>query len=184
MTTATTWDVLLGDDRPLTETEILRMRDVYIGDYLPEASTEERVDGLTNAIKEAFKTLVNHYIEIRGRIDPAFHSVPEVSDGDDDDDDRADFDFYGDTITIEWKEWDRCGDRDYYVRSFPLAHLWAPDWESVIKDEVEVHEQAKKAKQEAERTAMAAAREARERAQLADLLGKYGVPPGYKANHD
>ena len=180
MSTATIWDDALEDERVLTEAEILKMRDIYTGDYYPPEDEdgepiEEDLD--KDALKEAFRRVVNSYILCRNRLDSEFRDVPEVPD---DDDDSADFDFYGDIITVEWKEWDRCGDRDYFTRSFPLAHLWAPSWEDAIREEVRVRDAAKKAQQEAYQAKMAADREAADRRQLAALLDKYGIPQDYR----
>lgn len=177
MTTATTWNEDNQAERPLTEAEIRRMRDIVTGEYHPVDEDGNPVDEdyNTDEVTEAFKTEVNRYIGIRNQIDPKFFSVPDM------DDEDADFDFYGDEITIEWKEWDRCGDRDYFTRSFPLAHLWTPSWEDAIKAEVEALDAAEKAKQAAFRASQAAKQEAFERKQLSDLLAKYGVPPEYQA---
>lgn len=178
MTTATTWDEDNQVERPLTEAEIRRMQDITTGDYHPVDEDGDPIEEGYDAeeVKEAFLTEVSRYIRVRGHLDPEFHSVPET------DDEDADFDFYGDEITVEWKEWDRCGDRDYFTRSFPIAHLWAPDWEATIQAEVEVRDAAIRAKEEARMARIAADREAAERKQLALLLGKYGLPKGYGAS--
>jgi len=178
MTTATTWDEESQTERPLTEAEILRMQDITTGDYHPvdEDGNPVEEDYDAEEVAAAFKAEINSYINLRGRLDPEFHSVPET------DDEDADFDFYGEEISVEWKEWDRCGDHDYYRRSFPIKHLWAPSWEDAIRAEVQPREAAKKAREEALQAKARAQREAAERKQLATLLEKYGLPEGYTAS--
>jgi hypothetical protein len=168
MTTATIWDETLEQDRPLTEEGIRKLQqDAFYNEEITVAEQQ--------AAQAAFKLNINAYINIRGRIDPEWRNVPDTS-GEDDD-----WDFLGDTISVEWKEYDRCGDREYLRRDFPLCHLWHPNWEALITGDLEERATAAKAKAMAEQARQAAAREARERNQLAELLEKYGVPPEYQA---
>jgi hypothetical protein len=167
MTTATIWDEALGQDRPLTEEEVRKLQqDAFYNDEITVAEQQ--------AAQAAFKLNIDAYINIRGRIDPEWRNVPDTS-GEDDD-----WDFLGDTISVEWKEYDRCGDRDYFRRDFPLEHLWHPDWESLLTGERDQRVQAEKEAREAEEAKRKAAKEVAERKQLADLLAKYGVPPEYQ----
>lgn len=168
MTTATIWDEALGQDRPLTEEGVRKLQEDALNNE--EITVAEQQEALSN-----FKLNVDAYIRIRGQIDPEWRRVPET------DDEDADFDFYGDSISIEWKEYDRCGDRDYFRRDFPLEHLWHPDWESLLTGERDQRVQAEKKAREADEAKRKAAKEAAERRQLADLLAKYGVPPEYQA---
>lgn len=169
MTTATLWEA--GDYRTLTEDDIRKLReDAFHNEDITVATQQEALNN--------FKMIVDSYIQVRSRIDPEWRHMTDTSDDD------ADWDFLGDTISVEWKERDRCGDLDYFRREFPLEHLWAPNWEEVIKAEVGVRDAAEKAKQAAFRASQAAKQEAYERKQLAELLNKYGVPEAYQARLD
>lgn len=167
MTTATIWDEDLGQDRPLTEEEVRKLQqDAFHNEEITVAEQQ--------AAQEAFKLNIDTYANIRGRIDPEWHSVPETSYDD------ADWDLLGDTISVEWQERDRCGDREYFRRDFPLSDLWLPNWEAAITAEVEQRRAAEQARQMAERARRDAAIEKAEREKLASLLEKYGVPPEYQ----
>jgi hypothetical protein len=176
MTTATIWDEKTQSERSLTEAEIRRMQDIVTEDYRPVDEDGNPVEKAYDAdeVTEAFKTEVNRYINLRNQIDPKFNAYDTSYE-------YADFDFYGDEISIEWREHDHCGDYDYFRRTFPLAHLWAPSWEDVIKAEVDARDEAEKAKQAAFRASQVAAFEAFERKRLSELLAKYGVPESYRA---
>lgn len=167
MTTATIWDELEGDDRPMTEADVRKLYAMAFDDSDVTVAVQQQAEA-------DFKRIVDDYIRVRNHLDPEWRSVPETGDED------ADFDFLGESVTIEWKEWDRCGDADYFLRDFPISDLWEPDWEAYIRSIVEKREAVKRTKQLDEQAKRAAAREAAERRQLADLLAKYGVPPGYQ----
>lgn len=132
--------------------------------------TKELVEGLRDAALE-FTEVVNLYIRMRREVDPDFKDVPYFNlEGDED----VAFDVQGDTVTVQWKEYGRCGDADYYNRSFPFSDLWDPDWEARVKTEKE-----KKARKEAEKKAAAErarneAQEKRDRELLRALQAKYG----------
>lgn len=134
--------------------------------------TEEQITTWQNGTI-MFIEAMNEYIRKRNRLDPKFNC--EELDLEDPDEDIS-FDIYGDHITIQWKEHDRCGDVDYFNTSFPLSHLWSLDWDQAQQqweEERKKEQEAKEAKK-----AEAAARqvkilEARERAQLEHLRAKY-----------
>lgn len=171
MTTATIWDEAACDYRPLTEDEIRKLQeDAFDNGEITVAEQGEA--------EAAFKAIVDSYVQVRSDVDPEWRWVPDTSDEDDD------WDLLGSCISVEWKRRDRCGDLDYFRRDFPLEHLWAPNWEEVIKAEVGVRDAAEKAKQAAFRASQAAKQEAYERKQLAELLNKYGVPEAYQARLD
>jgi hypothetical protein len=173
MTTATIQDEQTGDYRPLTEDEVRKLQEDAFDNGNTTVAEQE-------AAEAAFKAIVDSYLQVRGRVDPEWRTVhvPET------DYEDADWDFLGSWVSVEWKEYDRCGDREYLRRDFPLEHLWHPNWEEVIKAEVEVRDAAEKAKQAAFQASQAAKQEAYERKQLAELLNKYGVPKAYQARLD
>lgn len=167
MTTATRLDVLEGDDVILGEEGVRKLYATAFEDKDVSVAVQEQAEA-------DFKAVVDEYIQLRGRLDPEWHSMPET------DDEDADFDFYGDSVEIEWRETDRCGDDEYFRREFPISDLWHPDWEALIRDKVEERRAAREAKL-AEATAKRKAEvEARERRTLLELLDKYGIPPEYQ----
>ena len=155
---STIWDDAIGDERPLTKDEVCDMRDKT----------------------EAFIGAINQYITARNGIDPAFQCAQVNLD----DKDCALYIYPPTDITIEWRQEEYCRGRgrEDYQRSFPLAHLWDPNWEQAIRAEVaenqRLAEQAKlKAEQDAARklAASKAADEEKERELLKLLQAKYGA---------
>lgn len=155
-----------------------------------ELKTEEEVrkiyfdafDNVEITVKEQlkaeteFKGLVDNYLNVRGHLDPEWESVPFTGDTNED----TEFDFYGESITIEWRETDRCGDSNYFRREFPLSDLWQSDLESFILAQVKDKKEKKEAKRVAELAKAAANIEKIERNRLEELLNKYGVPDSWK----
>jgi len=82
-------------------------------------------------------------------------------------------DVYSDEITLQWSESDRCGDDEYYQRSFPLEHLWAPGWRSAIEAEGVKKKAEREAKRLADLERLRKQTEERERAKLRELMVKY-----------
>jgi hypothetical protein len=161
MTTATLWEA--GDYRTLTEDDIRKLReDAFHNEDITVATQQEALNN--------FKMIVDSYIQVRSRIDPEWRHMTDTSDDD------ADWDFLGDTISVEWKERDRCGDLDYFRREFPLEHLWHPDWEFLLTGERNRKIQTEKEAREAAEARHRAGKEAAERQQLRELLAKYGIP--------
>jgi len=126
--------------------------------------TQEAVEGLREAAVD-FLQLLDDYLTQRGKIDSDWR---EASLGN-----WEDLDIYGDTVSFEWTETDRCGDTDYFRREFPLSDLWDPHWKERVRAE-NGDKDAKKAAELRVRTEEAKARlEAREKAELERLQGKY-----------
>jgi len=128
---------------------------------------------------ELFIDTLNRYIEKRKNLDPTFKAYElDLMDLDED----VTFDIFGDDITIQWREYDRCDEYNYFSTTFPLSHLWSIDWEQEqqrwaeqrrLKEEAEA---ARKAYAEARMTALRAQQlERHERSELARLQSKYGT---------
>lgn len=149
----------------LTESDIQKMRDAVIGDG--EIGPRE------HRAKD-FMDVLDQYLNFRRRVDPTFRNVPGTNAcgcGD------AEFDLYGDIIEIDWYEVGGCyGDPDNHRVQFPTAHLWSPDWDKAIKEDVEAKAVSKRASMEKQ----AEHYELLERKTLLILLNKYGIPEEYK----
>ena len=127
-------------------------------------TTQKDVEALRDATED-FMELLDAYLTRRGKIDSSWRDA-EIGDW-------SDLDIYGDSISFEWQETDRCGDTEYMRREFPLSDLWDPHWEERVRAENGDRE-AKRQAELRKRTEAAKERlEAREKAELARLQGKY-----------
>ena len=121
---------------------------------------------LTNIIQE--------YVDMRSKFDPDYdHGYIDIEELADDDEDGS-IDFYeADFITIQWKQYGRCGDYDYFYETFPIEHLWSDGWEEDARVQAKERKE-REAREHEERIKKAAeAQEQREREQLRTLLRKY-----------
>jgi hypothetical protein len=141
--------------------------------------TNKKVEQLQAAANE-YIDLLNAYINERSRVDPDFQDVAELFLSDLDDD--YSYDIFGEVITIQWRYYDRCGDSNYYQRTFPLSHLWDDSWKAQLEAKQEAKRQAEKeakrlkAEQEAAREKRKQeALEINERLELQRLQAKYGA---------
>lgn len=119
--------------------------------------------------RERFHEMVQDYVMHRARIDPDWKRADSFEASTD----TIAFDPDGD-VEIEWEERGRCGDQEYYRRTFPAEHLWDP--EAMVKVEAEVlarHAQ-EKAKREAQYEAQRKTKEEQDRKLLAALQEQYG----------
>jgi hypothetical protein len=140
--------------------------------------TKELVEKLKDSA-DLFAQVINNYIGARQKVDPEFKNVPrfEMGGSEDTSFDLEAFNLEKDEITVEWKEFGRCGDSDYFTRSFPFSDLWDPKWEARAKAEAETKAKAAAEKQAAAELARKKATEERERKQLQKLQAKYGGAP-------
>lgn len=134
---------------------------------------EEQIKELQNHTIQ-FIELLNEYIRKRNWLDPKFNCDElDLTDPDED----TSFDIYGETITIQWREYDQCGESDYFSESFPLRHLWSMDWDQMEiewKSEQRKKREAEEARKVAAEAKKKQAQEQRERAELERLQSKYG----------
>lgn len=94
--------------------------------------TEQQVRQLRDAAME-FEQLVNQHIEQRNMHDPEFRCPTYDIDGMDND---AEFDFHDNgTIVVHWRDYDRCGEAEYFRREFPFADLWDQSWYYRVKEQ-------------------------------------------------
>jgi len=119
--------------------------------------------------------MIQDYVDLRSEFDPDYdHGYINISNlADDDEDGSLDFHDEDGWITIEWKEYGRCGDYDYYTETFDIEDLWSDEWET--KARAEAKEKKEREERERQRVAkrLAEQRERREREQLRALLKKY-----------
>jgi hypothetical protein len=130
------------------------------------------VDALTESAEE-FYSMLNEYAALRSDLDPKWKL--EDIDG------RYEIDICTNDIHIDWMETYSYMDTDYYSETIPIAHLKATSWTDAIRGAMAAREEGKrlaKERKEAEELAIVEAAhettEARERAQLKELLEKYG----------
>jgi len=126
--------------------------------------TDEFKDTVLKA--KLFIVIVQEYIEKRAKIEKDWGDVENPTDA-------QSFDMYGDSISIQWRETDRCGDEDYYSRDFPISHLWSDNWAALLQHDENLRKEREAIrKEEAEKKRLVAV-EKRERKQLQELLSKY-----------
>jgi hypothetical protein len=148
----------------------LRRWNEELGDYEDIEITQTLVEKLRDSAIE-FGTVLNNYLDARAKVDPNFKGVPHFSmEGDED----SSFDCLGDVIVIQWKEYGRCGDADYFSRAFPFSDLWNPNWKDRVRAELEETARREKEKREAAALARKQTEEERERKLLQTLQAKYG----------
>ena len=118
--------------------------------------------------------IIQEYVDLRAKFDPDYdHGYIDIEELADDDEDGS-LDFHeADFITLQWKQYGRCGDYDYYYESFPIEHLWSDDWEADARAQAEAKKEREEREREAYRKRQAEAQERREREQLRTLLRKY-----------
>jgi len=144
-----------------------------LGDYEDIEVTQELVEKLRQSAIE-FTEVVNNYLSAREEVDPNFKGVPRFSmEGDED----SSFDCLGDVFVIQWKEYGRCGDADYFSRAFPFSDLWNPAWKARVQTEIEETARKEREKREAAALARKQSEEERERKLLQSLQAKYGAAP-------
>ncbi len=135
-----------------------------------EALAESRKD---DKMTRELIDIIQEYVDLRCKFDPDYdHGYIDVDELADDHDGSLDF-YEADFITLQWQQYDRCGDYDYYYESFPIEHLWSDNWETDARAQAEAKKEQEKQKREAEKKRMAEAQEKRERDQLRKLLVKY-----------
>jgi len=136
--------------------------------------TPELVQKLKDSA-DLFAQMINNYIRARQKVDPEFENVPEFEMGGSED---VSFDLEADLdegeITVEWKEYGRCGDSEHYIRSFPYSGLGNREWEARAKAEAEVKALVAAEKRAKAEAAHKKAVEERERGMLQALQAKYG----------
>jgi hypothetical protein len=138
-------------------------------DYEQIEITQAQVVLLRTAADQ-FEDVINRYIRERASVDPQFKNVPEFELGGSED---VSFDLLGDEVTVEWKQYGRCGDSEHFRRSFPFSDLWSGDWQARIEDEARRKAQEQAEQKAAAELAQAKAVEDRERALLHKLQAKY-----------
>jgi len=118
--------------------------------------------------------IIQEYVDLRSNFDPDYdHGYIDIEELADDDED-GNLDFYeADFITIQWKQYGRCGDYDYFYESFPIEHLWSDDWEADARAQAEAKREREERERQARIKRQAEAQERREREQLRTLLRKY-----------
>ena len=126
-----------------------------------------------------FINLLNDYIGKRRMVDPDFSEVEGLNLFELDED--YSYDIYGDTITIQWCVYYRCGDHECMQRSFPLSDLWDNGWEESLRRRQEVEKLEKEKEEQRIKEMKQRAQQAKEakkideeRKELARLQAKYG----------
>jgi hypothetical protein len=126
---STFWDDALDAERPVTEQDV---RGWIVGKGLLEEA-------------------LNDYIRARNKIEPEFR-CSLINKGYDD----AKAEFGTHYVEITWTSYGRCGSTEDEHCSIPVEHLWADDWQTAIKADLERKAQEKLASEARAKAAKAA----------------------------